>query len=833
MRDFTGFRLGNIHSDDLHLVVVSSSDRYDKNLLPDPTNYHTDVSGGDGAWYFGQTFGTRDFTINVAYDNVTEPIFRKIQQVLANDKLQDLVFDELPYKTFKAKLKSKPEFKHICFKDRNGDRTYKGEGTLQFICYCPYAFGLNKYVVRAADYYRCVDPETIVINSSIQNPYEKQLPKKYINGILKRQYNTFWNMNTPWKGGFPSIEQVQQGELYFVRPPKRLGLDSEDLVDPKTCSTAPNENSLLIDVRGYWDNVPLWESTAKLLTTPTLDYDQELMFMPQYNKINFMNMDTGLNNEQGLIGSRILVYNPGDIPVDFELKLNNIKNRFRADDGSYNFRINRYNVQRLSIENAVDWTMLKPLDQRETEPYKYGNRYFKILERTSKNENGYYNTGYRLLKKAHPQHCYIVEPIPHEKLSHYIKTFYWQSFRLNALSEKDWKYGIDIANRYDELAEQCITEDELYELYWDTLDKSIIEGYARYFRKKLIPFDRESFKYDYFQNPSEYIRKDLSETWGKSYEAGYNEIDFNVSHLPQYLTPDYIELNSDKLIDDMPLEPSERTEGWQDDDAFIPHEIYCNTEKHMLYNIKEPEWKNSAVWLADNPEKASNFYNYKPETIIRNEAIEQGRWFKLPPGWSLISIEPIVDETKWGGKRWRDARPFIWGDGGENEKERAEFLDIYYKALRDYLAFSCPQSIIDKFAESSDYDIVDGQQVFNWDNVSNEHLNDFAHFRRWYGEYEDFYGNQTAHLNKGLIAQEDLNHAFIHKRNENAEYGFLRMLSTYWNVAHLNEENKISKGIDSWWWKASNYIWANFPPLYWGYMDILNSIEIKYTPLFY
>jgi hypothetical protein len=30
---------------------------------------------------------------------------------------------------------------------------------------------------------------------------------------------------------------------------------------------------MIIDVRDYWDNIPKWEKTAKLLTSPTLDYD--------------------------------------------------------------------------------------------------------------------------------------------------------------------------------------------------------------------------------------------------------------------------------------------------------------------------------------------------------------------------------------------------------------------------------------------------------------------------------------------------------------------------------------------------------------------------------
>jgi hypothetical protein len=66
--------------------------------------------------------------------------------------------------------------------------------------------------------------------------------------------------------------------------------------------------------------------------------------MPQYNKVNYYNMDTGLNKQNGLIGSRILVYNPGDVPVDFELKLGNLTSDFRSNLEEYTFRISRYNV---------------------------------------------------------------------------------------------------------------------------------------------------------------------------------------------------------------------------------------------------------------------------------------------------------------------------------------------------------------------------------------------------------------------------------------------------------------------------------------------------------
>ena len=43
----------------------------------------------------------------------------------------------------------------------------------------------------------------------------------------------------------------------------------------------------------------------------------------------------------------------------------------------------------------------------------------------------------------------------------------------------------------------------------------------------------------------------------------------------------------------------------------------------------------------------------------------------------------------------------------------------------------------------------------------------------------------------------------------------------------------INGDISDWWWYACNYIWSNFPPLYWAVADMLNRLQIKYTPLYY
>jgi hypothetical protein len=36
--------------------------------------------------------------------------------------------------------------------------------------------------------------------------------------------------------------------------------------------------------------------------------------------------------------------------------------------------------------------------------------------------------------------------------------------------------------------------------------------------------------------------------------------------------------------------------------------------------------------------------------------------------------------------------------------------------------------------------------------------------------------------------------------------------------------------INDWWWNSNNYMWINYPPLYWGFVDLLNKAKIEYVP---
>jgi len=169
MGDFTGFKFGNVHSyDDLGITRVSSGDRYDEELFPEIKDLTAEVPGLDGEYYFGSTYGPRSFQIDFAFDSLTELQFRKLRTTFGTRDIKKLVFDERPYKYYLAKIENPIELSFVCFDEPNytwekiqlaqntyaqgisGDfeykaydgttrRIYKGEGSVTFVCYFPFA----------------------------------------------------------------------------------------------------------------------------------------------------------------------------------------------------------------------------------------------------------------------------------------------------------------------------------------------------------------------------------------------------------------------------------------------------------------------------------------------------------------------------------------------------------------------------------------------------------------------------------------------------------------------------------------------------------------------
>lgn len=171
--DFLGFTFGDFHSSELGITRISEGNRYNENLLPIIKDDSTNIIGADGVYYFGSTYGEKTHNISFAFDELTETQFRTLRTVFGNKSVCNLIFDEVPYKVYKAKVTGTPSLNYLCFnspensdfrddeldageKDKNylynfgarasGNRIYKGEGEVVFTAYSPYAKSRYKYL---------------------------------------------------------------------------------------------------------------------------------------------------------------------------------------------------------------------------------------------------------------------------------------------------------------------------------------------------------------------------------------------------------------------------------------------------------------------------------------------------------------------------------------------------------------------------------------------------------------------------------------------------------------------------------------------------------------
>lgn len=143
--DFLGFQFGSYHSRDLGLYRVSDGDRYNDVSIPNFTDTTQKIPGGDGTYYWDSFYTQRTFTINTAFDSLSESQLRNIRQIF-NGKAEDwLILDEVPYKKYRVKVQNPPQIKYHSFREdyKDGEylrpRVYKGEIIFQFISYTPYA----------------------------------------------------------------------------------------------------------------------------------------------------------------------------------------------------------------------------------------------------------------------------------------------------------------------------------------------------------------------------------------------------------------------------------------------------------------------------------------------------------------------------------------------------------------------------------------------------------------------------------------------------------------------------------------------------------------------
>lgn len=141
--DFIGFSFNGRHSSEFNIFSVSNGSRYQDSLIPSSSDYTEKIPGGVGQYYFGTDTDIKEFPLEIAYDSVTEKQIREIRNWLSPNTIGELIFDERPYKTYIAKISDQPSLSFICFEEdtesKDTKRIYKGEGSINFVCYYPYA----------------------------------------------------------------------------------------------------------------------------------------------------------------------------------------------------------------------------------------------------------------------------------------------------------------------------------------------------------------------------------------------------------------------------------------------------------------------------------------------------------------------------------------------------------------------------------------------------------------------------------------------------------------------------------------------------------------------
>lgn len=140
--DFIAFSFNGKHSyEDFGIYRVIDGNRYIESLLPEEKHLTSEASG-DGLLYFGSNSTQKLFNINFAFDKLTSSKIRELKIWLNGKELGDLWFAENPHKVYTAKVTGQPVLKYLPSEEKVNEgltTLYKGEGSVQFTCYYPYA----------------------------------------------------------------------------------------------------------------------------------------------------------------------------------------------------------------------------------------------------------------------------------------------------------------------------------------------------------------------------------------------------------------------------------------------------------------------------------------------------------------------------------------------------------------------------------------------------------------------------------------------------------------------------------------------------------------------
>lgn len=138
--EFLGFTFNETHSSELEIVRINTGERGQKDLSPQFRDTTIEIPGSDGIYYLTSQYQQTQFQIDFAFDNVGEAEIKAMRALFSDKEIHTLIFDEEPYRSYRAKVTAPVKLNYICFDNTDATaRIYKGEGQVSFTAFYPFA----------------------------------------------------------------------------------------------------------------------------------------------------------------------------------------------------------------------------------------------------------------------------------------------------------------------------------------------------------------------------------------------------------------------------------------------------------------------------------------------------------------------------------------------------------------------------------------------------------------------------------------------------------------------------------------------------------------------
>lgn len=232
---YLGFTFNGIHSSYFGITRTSDGSRFNQGLLPTIQDKAAQVPGRPGSVLQSSNYGTKVFSVSFAYDSVTESQLQEMSVWLGDKKIHELIFDEAPYKHWYAKVTGNASMKWIPFGEGDTGRIYKGEGTIQFTCYEPFAHCNYKWyeekeneltnkdewfeaskLERAIDKNSLVNSSSTLLKNSLMVNEDKMLFEPQLGFQMSNNYMTLDNLKITSNGFLTNGEGTSEmiGNMY-------------------------------------------------------------------------------------------------------------------------------------------------------------------------------------------------------------------------------------------------------------------------------------------------------------------------------------------------------------------------------------------------------------------------------------------------------------------------------------------------------------------------------------------------------------------------------------------------------------------------------------------